>query len=206
MLCCGILSICGCTNVEKSEGTEGIVQKEGQQVENEPVMEIDEETVGLKATEVQSGTGEGTSSMELDDLSESTEYQIGDTIKIENGTSSYTLKIDSVSYTDQRNTHVRDIENVVLIDYTYENLSDEILLVGDVRFQLTDSVQEKVYESYYYNDLKTAEPVEKGQSVSAQVAFAQDDTESEVFLVYTDIVDEHSIPVLIRIADIGNGQ
>lgn len=193
-LCCGLLCFSGCAKDKQSDDSDVSEQQKEQ--------EMSEEESEAKATEIEPGIGEGTSSMELQDLSGSTEYKIGDRISISVDDKEYELRIDSVSYTEQRDTHTEDSENVVLVDYTYRNLSEEPLLVGDIRFQLTDNEREKVYEPYYFNEQVIAEPVEKGESASAQVAFAQVDENKELLLVYTDISSEETSPVLIRIDEI----
>lgn len=191
-LCCSILCFSGCADNKQpdnsSEGSKG--------------QEADKQDSEVKATELEPGIGEGTSSMELQDLSESEEFKLGETISMSVDGKEYELRIDSVSYTEKRDPYASDAENVVLVDYSYHNLSEEPLLLGDIRFQLTDSEREKVYEPYYLSEQVIAEPVEKGESFSAQVAFAQVDEDKELLLVYTDISSEDTAPVIVRIDEI----
>lgn len=165
-------------------------------------MEVDQTTVDKKSTEVENVVGEGASSDELSDLSDSSKYQLGETITIENAEGKYELTIDSAVYTEQRDTHSADVEKVILVEYTYQNLSDNPLMIGDVRFQLTNGTQDKIYQPYYFTGQHAAEPVEKGESASAQLAFVQDDDEDELFLVYTDIVSENEPPAIIQMKEL----
>ena len=83
----------------------------------------------------------------MQDLSDSEEYTIQEVISIPSEKKKYELTIDSVSYMKDENGK----DNILLVDYTYHNLSDELLMVGDVRFQLTDAAQKKVYTPYYFS-------------------------------------------------------
>ena len=174
-LCCGMLWFGGCNNTEKPDSSK---------VTGE--TNIEEENLEDN-TKVKPGTGEGTSLPELQDLSDSQEYQINEVIPVPSDEKKYELKIDSVSYMKDEEGK----ESILLIDYTYHNLSDELLMVGDVRFQLTDGNQEKVYNPYYFSEQIVAEPVEKGYNKSAQIAFEDVDESSDLYLVYTDIFLEN---------------
>ncbi len=162
-------------------------------------MEVDKTTVDKKSTEIGMVVGEGTSLDTLSDLSDSSKYQIGEKITFANADEKYELIIDSVVYTEQRDSHAADVEKVVLVEYTYHNLSDNPLMIGDIRFQLTNGTQDKIYQPYYFTGQHAAEPIEKGESASAQLAFVQEDDEDELFLVYTDLVSENEPPVIIQL-------
>lgn len=185
-LCCGMLWFGGCNNTEKPDSSK-VTGK----------TNIEEENLEDN-TKVKPGTGEGTSLPELQDLSDSQEYQINEVIPVPSDEKKYELKIDSVSYMKDEEGK----ESILLIDYTYHNLSDELLMVGDVRFQLTDGNQEKVYNPYYFSEQIVAEPVEKGYNKSAQIAFEDVDESSDLYLVYTDISLENEKPILIKIDEV----
>ncbi|MGN0251836.1 MAG: hypothetical protein ACI4EH_10810 [Oliverpabstia sp.] len=185
-LCCGILWFGGCNHTEKPDNSK-------------VTSETNKEEENLEDNaKVKPGTGEGTSLPELQDLSDSQEYQINEVIPVPSDEKKYELKIDSVSY--MKDEEGKD--SILLIDYTYHNLSDELLMVGDVRFQLTDGNQEKVYTPYYFSEQIVAEPVEKGYNKSAQVAFEDVDENSGLYLVYTDISLENEKPILIKIDEV----
>ena len=186
-LCCGMLWFCGCNQTEKPD-TDKVVSETNQEEED-----VKDNT--NNNTEVDPGTGEGTSAPELQDLSDSEEYTIQEVISIPSEKKKYELTIDSVSYMKDENGK----DNILLVDYTYHNLSDELLMVGDVRFQLTDAAQKKVYTPYYFSEQIVAEPVEKGYNKSAQVAFEDVDENSDLYLVYTDISLKNEKPILIKI-------
>ena len=186
-LCCGMLWFGGCNHTEKPD-TDKVVSETNQEEENVKDNTNDN-------TEVEPGTGEGTSAPELQDLSDSEEYVIKEVISIPSEKKKYELTIDSVSYMKDENGK----DNILLVDYTYHNLSDELLMVGDVRFQLTDAAQKKVYTPYYFSKQIVAPPVEKGYNKSAQVAFEDVDEYSDLYLVYTDISLENEKPILIKI-------
>ena len=177
----------GCNQTEKPD-TDKVVSETNQE-------EGDVKDNTNNNTEVDPGTGEGTSAPELQDLSDSEEYTIQEVISIPSEKKKYELTIDSVSYMKDENGK----DNILLVDYTYHNLSDELLMVGDVRFQLTDAAQKKVYTPYYFSEQIVAEPVEKGYNKSAQVAFEDVDENSDLYLVYTDISLKNEKPILIKI-------
>ena len=186
-LCCGMLWFGGCNQTEKPD-TDKVVSETNQE-------EGDVKDNTNNNTEVDPGTGEGTSAPELQDLSDSEEYTIQEVISIPSEKKKYELTIDSVSYMKDENGK----DNILLVDYTYHNLSDELLMVGDVRFQLTDAAHKKVYTPYYFSEQIVAEPVEKGYNKSAQVAFEDVDENSDLYLVYTDISLKNEKPILIKI-------
>ena len=144
-------------------------------------------------TEVEIDYGEGTPSKEIIDVEEGQEYSVGETIVLESAELSYELVIDKVSYAEVENAYEDVPEHVVLVDYTYKNNCDEILLIGDMRFQLVTAENDHVYDPYYYD--------ENGMSISAQIAFALEDNK-DVALIYRDTVDTDIEPVYIRIDEI----
>lgn len=201
ILCCALLSFTGCNNA--SDNNENAEEYDVSQEETKVFLEEIPENANKKSTVIDPGVGEGTTAMELADLSESMEYKVGDVILIETEDCKYELKIDAVSYTEERNDHAEETENVVLVDYTYRCLSGEQLMIGDIRFQLTNGTQDKVYAPYYYSELIVPEMIDAGESASAQAAFVKDDDSTELMIVYTESSDTDSSPILICVEDIG---
>lgn len=133
--------------------------------------------------------GEGASSAELPVLDE--EIMVDDrVIEVKNDVSDYKVTIDDISFTDKRSEFETDYEDVVLVTYTYENFGEEVLLIDDLRFQLVDTEETVVYTPYYFAEGMFAEPIEKGESVTAQIAFGVSDGNTNFKLVYRDSVEE----------------
>lgn len=116
--------------------------------------------------------GEGTTDTTVPDLDsiESAPLKKEYAVTGESGAEVYTLTIDAVSTTDERDSNnPSNPENVVVIDYTYKNTSPEPLLIDDIRFKLVDG--DTVYTPYYAGFLESAELIDEGGSCSAQLAF-----------------------------------
>lgn len=149
-------------------------------------------------TKVEAGIGEGTSSMDMPDLAKCEEHQLGTVITIDNSENKYELTVDSGCYTEIRNEYMESSKKVLLLDYSYTNISGELLLVDSISFQLVNKEGSTIYEPYYFSERKVPVPVDQADSAQGQVAFAIDDEEDEFILVYQDIVDEekkYAIPL-----------
>lgn len=142
--------------------------------------------VGKKAPVELDNYGEGSSSMEVPVLEEEKELQQNQPITVQTESADYSLRIDEVIFTEQRNEFEADYEAVVLVTYTYENASEEPLLIDDLRFQLISSDETTIHMPYYLSDMKYAEIANQGEAVTAQVAFGIQDQSESFKLVYTD--------------------
>ncbi|WP_230397869.1 hypothetical protein [Novisyntrophococcus fermenticellae] len=149
-----------------------------------------------------SKTGEGVPSAKPIDLKNSIEYEVGDLIKVSSENISYDLIINSVEYTDKRSKYVPNPDKVVLITYTYKNLSDEALLIDDMRFQLMPLDESKTFELYYFDEIKVPEAIEKNKSFTAQVAYSLRQKEDELILAYHDTIHSDAPPAKIIIKQI----
>lgn len=137
------------------------------------------------------------------DLNEGDTYRVKDTIKI--GTEQgvlYELTIDEIEYTDQRDEYVQDPGNVLLVTYTYKNISEEAVFIDDMSFQMMDTDEGTALDMYYLSDIQVPELVEKGGSCTAQLAFSSAEKVDSVVLVYHDIVNTEILPVKIAINDL----
>lgn len=171
------------------------VEKSEQDEEGSEIIYPSETTVE-KETEIDPAVqAEGSPNSAPLNIKSSVTYQVGDSITIGEGL--YELSIDEVKYTEQRDEYTQDPGNVILVTYTYENFSDEVLLIDDMRFQLMQEDGETLYDSYYLSDGKTAEPVEKGKSCTAQIAYAVPEKTDSVVLAYQDSIHTELAPVKI---------
>lgn len=180
---------------------------ENETVEEEQVIEeeqdIDSERAELEFSEIEPDVGkvgEGAPSSEVVDLHESDSYQIGDTISL--GVDNqvlYELSIDEIVYTDMRDVYTQDPGNVILITYTYTNLSDEELMIDDMRFQMMLTDESTLLDSYYLADVQVPEPVGKGESCTAQISYAIGEKVQSVVLAYHDTVHVEIMPVKITV-------
>lgn len=160
-----------------------------------------------KSTPVESGTGEAEASSKIPDLTERTEYKVGEVITVKADKQTYDLVIDSVEYIEPANEYEEKPDNVILVTYTYTNHSEELLLIDGVRFQLMNIEGEKLYNPYYFQEKLTAEPVTINHKHTAQVAFEKnDDEDNSVVLIYQDIANEDVNPITIVIDNIGVGE
>lgn len=157
-----------------------------------------------KETDIDSGIGEGAPETEVIEYESGSEYQIGDIIEISSDAMTYELVIDNVSYIEETNAYADKTNQVILIDYTYTNKSEELLLIDSMRFQLVDARTEFVYEPYYFEEKVTAEPVGNAESFSAQIAFLQEDSSGELVLIYQDTMYNTVQPVSVKIGSMDN--
>lgn len=152
-----------------------------------------------KETKLDESVGEAAPETELIEYESQTEHTIGEKITISSGEINYDLMIDEVSYLEKVNIHTEETDQVILIDYTYTNHSEEILLIDSMRFQLIDETDNTVYEPYYFEEKITAEPIGKGESFSAQIAFEQENGRGNDVLLYRDTKYDTVAPICVRI-------
>lgn len=143
---------------------------------------------------------EGTPSKEKVEVDENREYLVGDTVKLKlKDKIQYELTINSISYTEKRDEYVPDPGYVVVVNYTYKNVAEDALLIDDMRFQLMKPDESVLYDSYYYPDLKVAESVTKGNSCTAEVAYAMNEKQQQLTLTYRDTVTDEILPFKVHI-------
>lgn len=134
------------------------------------------------------------------DLEEGDIFQPKDRIVIgTEGSELYELVIEEVVYTDQRDEYVQDPGNVILVTYTYKNLSEKAVFIDDMSFQMIGSDENTILEPYYLADIQVPEPIEKDSSCTAQLAFSSAEKIDSVMLVYHDIVNTEVSPVKIAV-------
>lgn len=131
---------------------------------NEEVEQTDPADIG----------GEGTTDDTMPDLTGVTKAPLGEpcVVEGESGAEFCTLTINSIKTTDERNEDdPENPEQVVVVDYTYENTtSDEPLLLDDMSFKLLEG--DTVCRPYYLSTLTPAEPAETGKTANGQIAFS----------------------------------
>lgn len=164
-------------------------------------QEVDDAQADLEFSEVEQdvgNVGEGAPSTEVVDLQESDTYQIGDKISLAiDGQVLYELTIDEITYTDMRDVYTQDPGNVVLVTYTYTNLSDEELMIDDMRFQMMLMDESTLLDSYYLSDVQVPEPTMRGESCTAQISYAIEEKAESLILAYHDTVHMEIVPVKI---------
>lgn len=97
-------------------------------------------------------------------------YGVGDTYKYKDN---YSLKIDSVKTTKERNQFAdKKAKEVVIVTYTYENLnSDKDLFIDSMAFKAYDAEGNAV-DTYPSDIEKMPKAVSKGRKCTAQIAYA----------------------------------
>lgn len=147
--------------------------------------------------------GEGAPDSAPIDIQESEAYEVGEVIKIASDEKElYELTIDEIVYTDKRDEYTEDPGNVLLVTYTYKNLSEDALLIDDMRFQMMKTDETTVFDSYYLSDVQVPEPADKDGSCTAQVAYASAEKVDSVVLAYQDTVHTEISPVKIKVSNL----
>lgn len=198
---CAVILLC-CSGCSKKDANMEEVKKNNQEVWTESGTEEQLGSTSEKITEIEPGTGEGASSVEIPDLKESKEYKIGQNIRITADEQEYELLIERAAYTDERSEYVRDAKQVLMITYTYTNQSDTTLLIDDIRFQMLKNNSTDLCEPYYFSDVLMPQPIEKGESCTAQIAYILEEKEQPLVLVYQDTAHGGMVPVKIVIDNI----
>lgn len=198
---CAVILLC-CSGCSKKDANTEEVKKNNQEVRTESSTEEQLGSISEEITEIEPGTGEGAPSVEIPDLKESKEYKIGQTIRITADEQEYELLIECAAYTDERSEYVRDAKQVLMITYTYTNQSDTTLLIDDIRFQMLKNNSADLCEPYYFSDVLMPQPIEKGESCTAQIAYTLEEKEQPLVLVYQDAAHGGMVPVKIVIDDI----
>lgn len=193
------LMFSGCSKGEQK--TDDAVEQE--QLSTEEESNQKEETTQIEFTQLEpdvGNIGEGAPSYELIEVEDLDSYQVGDKMSLGfNGQVLYELTIDKIAFTDERDEYVQDPGNVIQVTYTYTNLSDSELLIDDMSFQMMLSNESTLLDSYYLPYFQVPEPIEKGTSCTAQVAYAIGEKPDSVVLAYHDIVHMEIAPVKITV-------
>lgn len=190
----------GCKKEENAPPEQEAVQTEERDSKNE-LNQNSEVSEGEMESEVDTeNMGEGAPDSVPMDVTESDSYQIGDVITISSdGEDLYELTIDEIAFTDQRDEYTQDPGNVILVTYTYKNLSEKRLLIDDMRFQLMNEDGTILYDSYYLAEGPVPESVEIGKSCTAQISYASEEKPGAVVLAYKDTVHNDVVPVKITV-------
>ena len=169
------------TPVEETEAPDAA--EEGSKDTSEATKPEDEVTVQTPLEEIQ---GEGMPDNTLPDMSGIESISVGENcvFSSKSGADLCSLKIDSIKFTDERNAEdSSNPEAVVVVDYTYENTgSEEPLLLDGMSFKLIEN--DTVCTPYYLSTLTPAEPANKGETQSGQLAFAVTKNTNDVTLFF----------------------
>jgi len=169
------------TPAEETEAPDAA--EEGSKDTSEATRPEDEVTDQTPLEEIQ---GEGMPDNTLPDMSGIESVSVGENcvFSSESGADLCSLKIDSIKFTDERNAEdSSNPEAVVIVDYTYENTSSEdSLLLDGMSFKLIEN--DTVCTPYYLSTLTPAEPANKGETQSGQLAFAVTKTTNDVTLFF----------------------
>lgn len=196
MLAMCILSLSAC-NGDENTAKSG----ESNSKTDDAVMEEQETETNVQDKNADTKGSEGYPSTDTVDLTNSKEYEVGETAELENAAVQYNIVIDSVEYNDTLSD-----DPIVIIRYTYTNDSDKSLLIDSMRFQLIDSETRELYEPFYHESLGTADVADKGESVNAEIAFTVNDHITEAQLAYRDTENDDIIPIIINIKDMMGGR
>lgn len=195
----------GCGKDDTTKQNDAEIQTEEQRNANGQSDENDqpsneEGTSGEDMLEPEvANVGEGAQDGSPMDVKESDSYEVGDVISMTSGENVlYELTIDEIAYTDARDEYTQDPGDVILVTYTYKNLGEDTLIIDDMRFQLMQTDETTLYDSYYLSDMLAVEPLEKGNSCTAQIAYAVPEKTEEVVLAYQDTIHTELQPVKIR--------
>ncbi|MGL6057256.1 MAG: DUF4352 domain-containing protein [Culicoidibacterales bacterium] len=113
-------------------------------------------------------------------------FSIGEQIVIETSKGEYKLTITGITETDDRNQFSdKQADRVVIIDYAYENVSQEDdLYISDMSFKAYDANGTAL--STYPATIEYPQSVGIGRNTSAQMAFALNNETNEIELEYYD--------------------
>lgn len=101
-------------------------------------------------------------------------FALGDTVVVsENGVDLYELTFDKAFLTDERNEYYEnEVENVVVLEYTYKNLNEEsgTYITNGLQYKIYDS-EGKSLETYPAGVTLYGDTVSIGRTSTAQEAF-----------------------------------
>ncbi len=127
-----------------------------------------------------------------------TRYKVGDTIPVHSRYGDYNITILGVSETEERNDYAdTDPKRVVLIDYSYENVSYAIswddyyndeLYISSSDFDLYDADGNAMSDYPIYHDYIRA--VSPGHKTTGQMAFGLDSKKDYIELEYSDYASD----------------
>lgn len=113
-------------------------------------------------------------------------YGLNEDVYIKSDDGEYRLRITNISETSDRNPFSDVVANrVIIIDYEYENISDEDdVLISDYNFKVYDSNNDKL-ETYPVTT-KYGGSVGVGRKVTASMAYALNNDSNYIELEYYD--------------------
>ncbi|MDD3337890.1 MAG: DUF4352 domain-containing protein [Lachnospiraceae bacterium] len=143
------------------------------------------------------GVGEGANMVTTDgtvSAENAKENEIGKEITIaKDGKELYTITIDSVALTKDRNDFDETQPNqVVKVTYTYKNIAADNLLIDSYSFALEDK-DKKACNSYALVGKDDTEPIPAGESLTRTIAYALDSADKDVTLYYNATSGDNSI-------------
>jgi hypothetical protein len=114
-------------------------------------------------------------------------YEIGEIIEVSTDEGDYTICIDGVTVTDDRNQfEVFEPAVVYQVDYTYSNIScSDGLYISDIDFEAIDG-KGNMMESYPGDLAKYPQDTVQGARCSAQMAFGAYAEGDQIILSYSD--------------------
>ena len=115
----------------------------------------------------------------------------------------YSVRVDSIELTPERNNYSDEEANVVKVVYTVTSISAaDPVFVGPFRFRLTDEngTASRTYEQDTAVDSRAdILPVESGSSGTFSIAFALDGRPSSLTLIFEDTDAENAVQYLIDV-------
>lgn len=196
----GILSfsLFGCQSTTKAPDKKETTTESPQATpeEDDGLRNTDEERPGLDAevpqTPLDEIQGEGTTDDTAPDLTDIKVAPLNSPVAFtsESGADLCALTINSIQVTEVQGKEDNTAEKVVLVDYSFENISaKEPLLFDSMSFKLLED--KTVAKPYFFPELKNAELAEEGKTGSGQIAFTVSKDCKDVTLVFDNAdVDE----------------
>lgn len=130
-------------------------------------------------------------------------YKLGDIIEISTSRGAYTVCINAIKKTDERNSFSqKNPGEVYIVDYTYSNLNmEDPLFISDYDFNLID---EKGMMGYHYPGNIKLYPLEtfKGARCNAQMTLASHNINDKLILSYRDNCFSNQADIFIRLDEI----
>ena len=144
-------------------------------------------------------TAEGAVPSDLPDLEDATEAKLGEACQFtKDGQASYQVTILSAEVTDRpASTDTQKADQVVLVTYTYQSLTQEAVLVDEMSFRCITGDQ-TVCSPYYLADQTMPELAENGQTVTAELAYGLPADTSQISLYLENPGDSNGEKFLIR--------
>ena len=181
------ISLVGCDSAKDKEETPTPVPTEEAVIDDGSKDTGDFVEEEIPQTAPEDIAGEGMTDKTVPDLKGVEEVQVATPVVFadEDGEDLFSLTINSIESSTMAIENMGDAtgKRAVLVDYSFENIAAEgVLLFDDMSFKVV--VKDEVATPYFTPNLVVAEAIEKGESAAGQLAFIVDEEIKEVILVF----------------------